>query len=59
VTRSELWGTLKSILEFLEEQEEGKYLLIRDPMRPVLKIVKCPMDAFNATTGEVSSEYFM
>lgn len=43
---SELWGSLKEIIDRCMALEEGEYLLWRDPNNPVVKIYSVPEGAF-------------
>jgi translation initiation factor 3 subunit D len=40
------WGILKSIVNICSELGDGKYVLIRDPNAPAIKLYKVPNDAF-------------
>lgn len=51
-----LWTSLKFLLEELLDLENGKYVLLRDPSLPQLKIFKVPDTAFDSTTGQFSAE---
>lgn len=51
VTAKELWGSLKSFLELCYMQEPGKYVLLKDPMRPAVLLYAVPDDTFDAETG--------
>ena len=41
------WGILKAIVDLCLQLEEGKYLLLKDPNKPVLRFFSVPTDAFD------------
>jgi translation initiation factor 3 subunit D len=53
VLRSELWSTLRTVLDFINEQDDGKFILARDPMRPVIRLYAVNNDVFDANTGKL------
>ena len=40
------WGILKAIVDLCLTLEEGKYLLLKDPNKPVVRFYTIPPDAF-------------
>ncbi|GAA5937996.1 hypothetical protein JCM3775_002423 [Rhodotorula graminis] len=40
------WGIVRTIVDLCFKQPEGKFVLMRDPMNPVIKLYRVPMDAF-------------
>ena len=40
------WGVLKAVLDLCLKLEEGKYLLLKDPNKPVVRFYAIPPDAF-------------
>merc|ERR1712217_494782 len=45
---SNAWGILKAIVDLCLQLEEGKYLLLKDPNKPVIRFYAIPPDAFEA-----------
>lgn len=45
------WGVLHAIIDTCREQPPGKYLILKDPNKPVVRIYKVPMDAFEGSGG--------
>lgn len=43
------WGIVRTVTDLCLKQPEGKYVLIKDPNRPVIRLYSVPMTAF---TGE-------
>ncbi|KAG8086439.1 hypothetical protein GUJ93_ZPchr0010g8163 [Zizania palustris] len=43
---SNMWGIVKSIVDICMKFEEGKYVLIKDPAKPQVRIYEVPSDAF-------------
>merc|ERR1712216_581453 len=41
------WGILKAIIDLCLSLDEGKYLLLKDPMKPVVRFYSVPTDAFD------------
>ena len=41
------WGILKAIIDLCLQLEEGKYLLLKDPNKPVMRFYSVPTDAFD------------
>lgn len=41
------WGILKAIIDLCLGLEEGKYLLLKDPNKPVVRFYSVPTDAFD------------
>ena len=38
---------LKSIVDLCLQLEEGRYLLLKDPNKPVIRLYTIPLDAFD------------
>lgn len=43
-----IWGIIKMLIELLQNQEDGKYVLLKDPNRPMLRLYSVPLDAFES-----------
>ncbi|ERN01136.1 hypothetical protein AMTR_s00002p00208760 [Amborella trichopoda] len=43
---SNMWGIVKSIVDLCMKLNEGKYILVKDPSKPQVRIYEVPMDAF-------------
>ena len=41
------WGILKAIVDLTLGLEEGKYLLMKDPNKPLIRLYSIPVDAFD------------
>lgn len=41
-----MWGIVKSIVDLFMKLGEGKYVLVKDPMKPQVRIYEVPGDAF-------------
>jgi len=44
---SNAWGIVKAIVDICLQLEEGKYLLLKDPNKPVVRFYSVPTDAFD------------
>jgi translation initiation factor 3 subunit D len=42
-----MWGVFKSIAEMCLKLNDGKYLLVKDPNKPILRTYEVPADSFN------------
>ncbi|GFY91879.1 eukaryotic translation initiation factor 3 subunit 7 (eIF-3) [Actinidia rufa] len=43
---SNMWGIVKSIVDLCMKLNEGKYVLVKDPSKPQVRIYEVPADAF-------------
>lgn len=43
---SNMWGIVKSIVDLCMKLNEGKYVLVKDPSKPQVRIYEVPTDAF-------------
>ncbi|KAK8524471.1 hypothetical protein V6N12_029337 [Hibiscus sabdariffa] len=43
---SNMWGIVKSIVDLCMKLNEGKYVLVKDPTKPQVRIYEVPADAF-------------
>ncbi|KAK4745451.1 hypothetical protein SAY87_011763 [Trapa incisa] len=43
---SNMWGIVKSIVSLCMKLNEGKYVLVKDPSKPQVRIYEVPVDAF-------------
>ncbi|CAL9086096.1 unnamed protein product [Musa acuminata var. zebrina] len=43
---SNMWGIVKSIVDLCMKLNEGKYVLVKDPVKPQVMIYEVPADAF-------------
>lgn len=42
------WGILRCIIDMLMKMEEGKYLILKDPNKPIVRIYKIPDNTFES-----------
>lgn len=47
LTEGNMWGVFKSIAEMCLKLDDGKYLLVKDPNKPILRTYEVPADSFN------------
>merc|ERR1712217_485511 len=43
--RNNIYGIIRNIVDLVMEWEDGKYLILKDPMKPILRIYEVP-DSF-------------
>lgn len=47
-----MWGIVKMICDLMMRQEDGKYVLIKDPNKAVLRLYSVPLDTFESSEEE-------
>ncbi|CAL8073755.1 unnamed protein product [Calicophoron daubneyi] len=50
------WGILRCIVDFFMKMPEGKYLMLKDPNKPLLRIFTVPADAFDSDESDSSED---
>ncbi|GMH54094.1 hypothetical protein TL16_g05466, partial [Triparma laevis f. inornata] len=50
-----MWGIIKMLVELMRKQDDGKYVILRDPNKPLVRIYKVPM-SFNEDSDSDESE---
>ncbi|CAD6577232.1 MAG: hypothetical protein TREMPRED_001890 [Tremellales sp. Tagirdzhanova-0007] len=46
------WGIVRTIADLVFKHPEGKYVLVKDPNNPIIRLYKVPTDAFEAGDEE-------
>ncbi|KAI0346895.1 translation initiation factor eIF-3 subunit D [Trametopsis cervina] len=46
------WGIVRTVTDLLMKQPEGKYVLVKDPNKPVIRLYAVPMTAFTLDEEE-------
>lgn len=41
------WGIVRTIADMCLAQPDGKYVIVKDPNKPILRFYSCPMDTFD------------
>jgi translation initiation factor 3 subunit D len=41
-----MWGIVRAVVDLIMSKEPGKYLLVRDSNKPVLRLYRVPMSSF-------------
>jgi len=47
-----MWGILKTVVDMCMKLSDGKYLLVKDPNKPLIRLYEVPMDAFDQDFAE-------
>jgi translation initiation factor 3 subunit D len=47
-----MWGILKTVVDICMKLDEGKYLLVKDPNKPIIRLYAVPTDAFENDYAE-------
>ncbi|EFX73389.1 hypothetical protein DAPPUDRAFT_109888 [Daphnia pulex] len=42
------WGILRCIIDLCMKEEDGKFLLVKDPNKPVIRLYKVPDNTFES-----------
>lgn len=50
------WGIVRTVIDLAFKSEDGKYLLMKDPNKPVVRLYKVPENAFEVQEGEDDEE---
>ena len=51
-----MWGIVKMISELLMKQEDGKYVLLKDPNKATVRLYSVPIDSFEEVEEEEEEE---
>lgn len=51
-----MWGIVKMICDLMMNQEDGKYVLMKDPNKPVLRLYRVPANTFETSDEEDDEE---
>eukprot|EP00959_Pyramimonas_sp_CCMP1952_P435169 9112316-Pyramimonas_sp.AAC.2 len=47
-----MWGILKTVVDMCMKLGDGKYVLVKDPNKPLVRLYEVPMDAFEEDFAE-------
>ena len=42
------WGIVRCIVDLVRKQKDGKYLIVKDPMKPVIRLYDIPDSTFDS-----------
>ena len=51
-----MWGIVKNVIDLFMNKEPGKYLMMRDPNKPIVRVYKVPMSTFEESDEEGEDE---
>jgi translation initiation factor 3 subunit D len=51
-----MWGIVKMLCELVLGKPDGKYVLLKDPNKPTVRLYTVPLDAFEEDEDEVAEE---
>lgn len=54
--RNNVFGILRNIINMVMAWEDGKYLLIKDPIKPVMRVFEVPWETFGEDDGDEDEE---
>ena len=46
------WGIVRTIIDMCRNMKEGKYVLVKDPNKPLLRLYEVPAGTFEEEEGE-------
>ena len=46
------WGIVRTIIDMCRSMKEGKYVLVKDPNKPLLRLYEVPAGTFEEEDGE-------
>jgi len=50
------WGVVRCVLDLIMQQKDGKYLIVKDPNKPMLRLYDIPDDTFDSSDSEEDSD---
>jgi len=50
------WGVVRCVLDIIMQQKDGKYLIVKDPNKPTLRLYDIPDNTFDSEDSEESSD---
>uniref|UniRef100_A0A7E5A0D3 Eukaryotic translation initiation factor 3 subunit D n=1 Tax=Panagrellus redivivus TaxID=6233 RepID=A0A7E5A0D3_PANRE len=50
------WGILRCIIDYFMKQPPGKYLILKDPLQPLIRMYDLPEDAFESSEEDEEEE---
>lgn len=56
LTVTNVWGIVKMLCELLMTKPDGKYVLLKDPNKPTLRLYSVPIDAFEEEDEDEAEE---
>lgn len=45
---SNMWGVIKMICDLVMSKEDGKFVLLKDPVKPIMRLYSVPMNTFES-----------
>ena len=48
------WGIVRALVDLCMKQEDGKYLLVKDPNKQLLRLYSVPEDAFQVVHSPIT-----
>lgn len=56
LTLANVWGIVKMMCDILLKKEDGKYVILKDPSKPVIRVYAVPMNTFEEEYEEEEEE---
>ncbi len=50
------WGVVRCIIDLVRDQKDGKYLIVKDPNKPVIRLYDIPDNTFDSEEDSDSEE---
>lgn len=52
----QMWGVVKMICDLMMNQEDGKYVLIKDPNKPIMRLYSVPLKTFESDDEDTDED---
>lgn len=49
-----IWGIVKMVCELLLSKEDGKFVLLKDPNKAIMRLYKVPLHTFEVVTDNLA-----
>lgn len=56
MTLPNMWGVVKMICDLMMNQEDGKYVLIKDPNKAIMRVYSVPLNTFESDQEDEEEE---
>ena len=56
MSTNNMWGILKMLIEIFQKQPEGKFVMIRDPNKSMIRVYSVPQGTFEESDDDDDEE---
>ncbi len=54
--QSNMWGIIRTLVDLVGQQDDGKFVVMRDPNKPIARVYSVPMSAFESGEDETEDQ---